>query len=71
MNAETLIALWSERDNRYGMRKIMGRVALLSAEEESSIIAFRRYEVRALIEDDPQRIRALTILANWRPPLAR
>lgn len=70
MTAVELIALWSDRDRRYGMRKYLGRTVRVSPEEESAIIAFRRLEIDRLIADSWERTRALVSLANWSAPLA-
>jgi len=61
-----LLALWAERDSRYGTRKMYGPHGPLTQIEIDSIRVWRRREVDALPVDD--RARAWNELNAWVPP---
>lgn len=64
MNAGTqLVALWHERDSRYGTRRVPG----MTDAEIEAIRAWRLLEVERLPADDREVCR--NIWSQWTPPV--
>ena len=65
-SAIELELLWSERDQRYAMRRFNGMFRPVDEQERQSVIAFRRAEAEML--PSKEKTIALIQLAQWQPP---
>lgn len=72
MTAIELEARWSARDSLYRSRRVWGshKAHALTEEETAGIVAWRRREAEEL-PGSAERLKALTALSAWRPPIAR
>jgi hypothetical protein len=67
MTWASLLALWSERDARYRLRRVKGILRSLTVTEADAVRAYRRTEVALL--SSVERPLAVATLNEWTPPV--
>ena len=66
MTAAELVALWSERDRRYRLRRMMHAPWPLVGAEAELVRGLRQREINLL--PPPERAAAWRAWVGWRPP---